>query len=91
MSELKETIRQFIVSSYLPGEASGNLRDDTPLLTSGILDSLAAVGLVAFIEQRFGVELDVYDTSVESFDRIDDIVRCIERKQKQQARGGVAR
>ena len=90
MSEMKETIRQFIVSSYLPGEAAGNLCDDTPLLTSGILDSLAAVGLVTFIEQRFGVELDVYDTSVESFDRIDDIVRCIERKQKQQARGGVA-
>jgi acyl carrier protein len=84
MNELKEIIRQFILSSYLPGEAAENLRDDTPLLTSGILDSLAAVGLVTFLEQRCGVDLDVYDTSVESFDRIEDIVRCIERKQKEQ-------
>jgi len=80
MNEVRDTIRQFILTTYLPGEPAGNLRDDTPLLTSGILDSLAAMGVVSFIGQHFGVELDVYDTAIERFDRIADIASSIERK-----------
>jgi len=83
MDQLKDTIREFIVSHYLPGEALENLKDDTPLLSSGILDSLAALGLISFIEQQYGVELDVHDTSIEQFDRIEDIARSIGRKVQQ--------
>jgi acyl carrier protein len=81
MNEIKETIRQFILSNYLPGESAENLRDETPLQTSGILDSLAALGLASFIEKQFSIELDVYDTGVERFDRIDDIAEAVVRKQ----------
>lgn len=84
MDQLRDTIREFIVSHYLPGESPDNLRDDTPLLSSGILDSLGTLGLVSFIAEQFGVELDVYDTSVEHFDRIEDIAQSIERKQVRQ-------
>ena len=84
MDQLRDTIRDFIVSHYLPGESRENLRDDTPLVSSGILDSLGTLGLVSFIAERFGVELDVYDTSVEHFDRIEDIAQSIERKQVRQ-------
>ena len=80
MDQFKDTIREFIVSQYLPGESLENLRDDTLLLSSGILDSLAALGLISFIEKRYGVELDVYDTSIEQFDRIEDIARAVDRK-----------
>ena len=85
MEDIKETIRQFILTTYLPGESRGNLRDDTPLLTSGIIDSLAALGLTAFVQERFGVELDVYETSVERFNRIADIAASVERRQTQGA------
>ena len=66
----KDVIRQFILSTYLPGESRDNLRDDTPLQTSGILDSLATLQLVSFVEKHFNIELDIYETSVEHFDRI---------------------
>lgn len=81
MNDVKETIRRFILDTYLPGEAPENLRDDTPLLTSGIIDSLAALALASFVEERFDVSLDVYDTSVERFDRIDDIAATVNQKQ----------
>jgi len=80
MHDTKETIRQFILVSQLPGESPDSLRDDTPLQTSAILDSLATVGLVSFIEKHFGIELDVYDTSVEHFDSINAIAATIVRK-----------
>ena len=83
--DIRETIRDFILTTYLPGESRENLRDDTPLRTSGILDSLATLGLFSFIEQKFGIELDVYETSVERFDRIEDIAASVARKQAQRA------
>ncbi len=82
MNDVKETIRQFILATYLPGESPDNLRDDTPLQTSGILDSLAALGVVNFVEQQFGIELNVYDTSVERFDRIEDIAAAVVGRQE---------
>ena len=77
---VKETIRQFILTNYLPGESKENLRDNTPLQTSGILDSLATLGLISFIEREFGIELDVAETSAERFDRIEDIAASIATK-----------
>ena len=80
MDDVKDVIRQFILTTYLPGESAANLRDDTPLQTSGILDSLATVGLISFVQEQFGVELDVYETSVERFNRIEDIASSITRR-----------
>jgi hypothetical protein len=80
MNEISQTIRQFILTTYLPGETAENLPDHLPLQTSGVLDSLAILGLAAFIEVRWGIELDVHDTTPERFDRISDIAVTITRK-----------
>jgi acyl carrier protein len=79
MDDIKEDIRQFILE-FLPGEKPTNLHDDTPLRTSGILDSLGMLKLVSFIEEKFGFEVEAHETGVENFDRIDDIAALIERK-----------
>jgi acyl carrier protein len=81
MNDIKDQIRQFLVSKYLPGESLENLKDDTPLRTSGILDSLSTLGLVNFVEERFGVSLEAYETGTEHFDRIEDIAALVARKQ----------
>ena len=81
MSDTKNTIRQFILATYLPGESPDNLRDDTPLRTSGILDSLATLGLVSFVEKEFGIELEAHETGIDTFDRIEDIAALVARKQ----------
>ena len=86
MDDVKSAIRDFIVSTHLPGEAPENLRDNTPLITSGILDSMAVLGLVAFLEQRFDIELDIYDTGIERFNSLDDFTRSVALKAR--ARGG---
>ena len=80
MTDVKETIRQFILTTYLPGESAANLRDDTPLRTSGILDSLATLGLVSFVEKEFGIELEAHETGIDTFDRIEDIAALVARK-----------
>lgn len=74
------TVRQFILCTHLPGESPDTLSDDTPLQSSGILDSLATVGLIAFLEKEFQIELDVHDTAIERFDSIRDIASTVVAK-----------
>jgi acyl carrier protein len=81
MDTALSTIRQFILCTHLPGESPDALQDDTPLQSSGILDSLAAVGLILFLEKEFQIELDVYDTAIERFDTIRDMASTVVRKQ----------
>ncbi|MBI4516688.1 MAG: acyl carrier protein [Deltaproteobacteria bacterium] len=85
MSDIKEVIRCYILSECLPGESPANLRDDTPLRTSGVLDSMATLRLVTFVEEQFGIEVDAHEASVENFDRIEDIAAFVGQK-----RGGRA-
>jgi acyl carrier protein len=84
MSAVNDTIRNFVLSRFLPGESPENLRDDTRLMTSGVLDSLAGLELVTFIEQQFGITLDAMDRIAENLDRIVDIERLIQSKRGQE-------
>jgi acyl carrier protein len=80
MDNVKEVLRGHILDKYLPGESPANLKDDTPLRTSGVLDSMATLSLVTFVEETFGVALEAHETGIENFDRIEDIAELVERK-----------
>jgi acyl carrier protein len=82
MIDVKNAIRQFILTKYLPGESPDNLRDDTPLRTSGILDSLATLGVVSFVEKEFGIEIEAHETDVDVFNTLDDMAALVARKKR---------
>jgi acyl carrier protein len=81
MDNVKDTIRDYILREYLPGESPANLTDETPLRTSGILDSMATLNLVTFLEQSFGITIDAHETGIDQFDRIADIAALVAQKQ----------
>lgn len=83
MNDIADAVRDFILTHYLPGESPANLRDDMPLRTSGILDSLATLALISFIEERYGIEVQAHETGMDNFDRIADIAAFVERKRAQ--------
>lgn len=80
MSNVTTMVQDFILDNYLPGESRANLLEDTPLRTSGILDSIATLNLITFIEREFSIQVEAHETGIENFDRIRDIVAFIERK-----------
>ena len=79
MDEIKQEIRQFL-SEILPDGKASSVRDDTPLRTSGILDSMGLLRLVGLVEEKFGIEVSAYEAGIENFDRIDDIAAFVQRK-----------
>ncbi len=52
---------------------------DEDLLASDILDSMAIVELVSFLEARFGIQVSDDDLMPENFQTIDEIVAFVER------------
>lgn len=80
MENLKQTIREYILSEFLPGENPAELTDATPLITGGILDSLATIKLVAFLEERYPIQIQAHETTMDYLDTISDIAQLVSSK-----------
>jgi acyl carrier protein len=75
---VRAEIKEYILREFLPGEVPEALTDTTPLVTGGILDSLATLKLVGFLEERFAISLEAHEVDAEHLDTIgsiDDLVR----------------
>lgn len=79
-----ETIAE-TVSAWLEGEgfldaAVDQVTPTTPLITSGILDSMAVMELLGFLEERYDVEFEAYELTPEFMDNLADIARLVQQK-----------
>jgi len=70
MSEVKDKLKRFIEDDVLFGE--GTVTDDEELI-GNILDSLALLQFVEFIESEFGIEVADEDMIPEHFKTIDAV------------------
>ena len=80
MQEAKQAIREYILKEFLPGENPAALTDSTQLITGGILDSLATIKLVVFLEERFQVQIQAHETMVDYLDTVSDIAQLVSSK-----------
>lgn len=74
-----EQLTAFIVEQLLNYEQEITPQDE--LLVSGLLDSLAIVQLVEYIEAEFGVSIPPEDLRVENFASVDTIVDYLTSQQ----------
>jgi acyl carrier protein len=58
---------------------NARLDENEDLLSAGILDSLAILQLVAFVEDRFGVKIPDEDVVFENFQSINALNTYLER------------
>jgi acyl carrier protein len=66
-------INDYISRELVPDPALLPLSNETPLLDSGILDSLSLLRLVVFLEERFGITMGDADLLPENFASVDAI------------------
>jgi acyl carrier protein len=85
MDDIIRDVKQFILDKFLPGENPQALTPTTPLITSGILDSLATLDLISFLEGRYGFELDANDVDRSKLGTLEDIARMVQSKLTAQA------
>lgn len=80
MSENTEQIREFILREFLPGEKPENLTNTTELITSGIIDSLATLRLVTFLEDSLGVVVEAHEMGPENLNTVELIDKFVASK-----------
>ena len=78
--EITATVKTYILEEFLPGEDPDELDDTTPLITGGILDSISTMKLVASLEERFGIEFQAHEMSIDYLDTLSKIARIVTSK-----------
>lgn len=81
--EVIDDIRRNIIgymADRVPGALTSTLSDQTPLLTSGILDSIGMLELMMHLETSFGIPIDDMDFDAVNLETIGALVRFVERK-----------
>lgn len=82
-SDIKGSIKDYILAEFLPGESPDSLSDDTPLITGGILDSIATVKLIVFLEENFGVRIEPHEMNADFLNFLPDIASLVEERQRE--------
>lgn len=65
-----DPIKAYILREFLPGENPDELTADTPLMTSGILDSIATLKLVTFLESEFHISIEAHEVDAENLNTL---------------------
>ena len=79
-TEVGNVVRSYILKEFLPGVPASELTDATPLISGGILDSLATVRLVAMLEDRYKIQIEAHEASITHFNSVADIASLVREK-----------
>jgi acyl carrier protein len=85
---ITSAIREFIVSNFMYGQDAATLGDGESFLDSGIIDSTGVLELVAFIEERFNVQVGDRELLPENLDSVQNVTRFVSTKLAAQAQSG---
>ncbi len=77
---IKATVKAYILNEFLPGEDPAALTDTTALVTTGILDSIAVLKAVTFLESQFGITIEPHEAVVENLNTLSDMASLIMTK-----------
>ena len=77
-TEIEQEVRSFLTTEFLFGSAE-SLKEDVPLL-GNVIDSQGAIELVAFIQQRFNIQVEDEEVTIDNLASVKSVVALIEEK-----------
>ena len=79
-ARIEASVKDVLLRTVLAGEDPKALTPATPLLSSGILDSIRTVTLIGHLEDAFDVSFEAHEMNVDHLDTIEAIARTIHAK-----------
>ena len=67
----KAVLEKFIVDEIMLADSGTRIDSDESLISSGVLDSLGLLRLIAFIEERFGVTVEDGEVVPDNFQSLN--------------------
>jgi acyl carrier protein len=79
-TEIAKAVKQYVMGEFLPDDDADALQDSTPLISGAILDSVATIKLVTFLEERYGIEIQPHEINMDYLNTISDIADLVQAK-----------
>lgn len=79
-SSAMDAVKSYILEEFLSGEDPSKLTPTTPLMSTGILDSIATLKLIMFLEEEFGVQVEPHEADEKHLNTLEAICGLIESK-----------
>ncbi len=79
VTDIAAEIRQFITTEFA-GDARPSVTDSTPLIDEGVIDSLGIFIVVDFLKDRFDIEVEPEEVTVDNFETVGAIAGLVAAK-----------
>jgi len=76
MEDMKDLVLNYVINEYQEDE-DDEISYDTPLISSGFVDSFSMVSLKMFIEKKFNISIPDEEATPEAFDSVNKIVDLV--------------
>jgi len=76
MEEMKDLVLNYVINEYQEDEDE-EITYDTPLISSGYVDSFSMVSLKVFLEKKFQIKIPDDKATPEAFDTVNKIVELV--------------
>jgi acyl carrier protein len=78
--DIVQTVKDYILEQFLPGESPEALKESTPLISGGILNSIDTIKLVSFLEEHYKIEFEAHEINADFLDNIASITSIVDTK-----------
>lgn len=75
--DLKKLIIDYVKKEYLDEDADQEITENTPLISSGIVDSFSMVSLKTFLEKKFNIKIPDEKATTDAFDTVNNIIKLL--------------
>jgi acyl carrier protein len=76
-NELRKMVLDYVKAEYIDEDDDTEIGPDSPLISSGIVDSFSMVSLKTFLERKFKISIPDEKASPEAFDSVNKIVKLV--------------
>ncbi len=76
LNEMKEIVMNYVIKEYIDDD-DVKITYETPLISSGYVDSFSMVSLLVFIENKFKIKIPPSKATPEAFDSVNSIVALV--------------
>ncbi len=78
---MKDIILDYIKNEYLDEEEAEDMKldENTPLISSGIVDSFSMVSLKRFLEKKYAISIPDDEATPQAFDTVNSIIGLVNK------------
>ncbi len=81
MAEMKDVVLEYVIEEYVDEDDDLEVGVDSPLISSGIVDSFSMVSLKIFLEKKYDIKIADDEATPDAFDTVTKIMELVKKHQ----------